>query len=240
MHKILVVDDEKKSRDFISDLITFFIPDGEITQVSNPFAALKLIKQQSFDLLFSDIEMPQMSGLEMTGKIRNENKTIFIVLISAYDKFEYAQKAIEIGASGYILKPFSKEYVGKIIQTYRDIKSQAKNKEIVLINKSDCSIPVKIEDIVAIEKKEGHFLSIYTKTSCLHNIRGTLHKIAGQLPSNFSYINRQCIINHLEISYISSINEVHLSNKERKLIFICSRENKKRLLVVFNSMKNEK
>jgi DNA-binding LytR/AlgR family response regulator len=238
MHKILVVDDEKKSRDFISDLITSFIPDSEITQADNPLTALELIKQHPYDLLFSDIEMPQMSGLDMIEKIKNTGKEIYIVLISAYNKFEYAQKAIEIGASGYILKPFRKEYVEKVIQPYLEAKTQLENQEIVLINKSDNTFPVKIEDIIAIEKTKRNYLTIHTKTDCLQNIRGTLNEMANQFPSNFMYINRQCVVNLHAISRINCNNDVFLSKEN--LSFPCSRENRKRLLSLLNPCKNEK
>ena len=239
IHKILVVDDEKKSRDFIAALALEQIPDAEITSVESSPEALQLLQKYSYDLLFLDIEMPQMNGLEMLEKIRTENQAIFVVIISAYGKFQYAQDALELGAIGYCLKPFSREKLHKVLQTYRDRKSRMQQQEIGVIQKGNTVIPITMSEIIAVEKQEKNFLKIFTANDCLCNVKGQLNEIYDRLPANFVYINRQVIINLYTIKQISDY-DIILSLGDTNLVYTCSRENRKRLLTFLNVGKNEK
>ena len=240
IHKILVVDDEKKSRDFIAELTLEQIPHAEITSVESSAEALLLIQQQAYDLLFLDIEMPQMNGLEMLEKVRALNQTILVIIISAYDKFQYAQRALELGAIGYCLKPFNREKVGKTLQTYLERKSQSQKQDILMIRKGDAIVPIKMSEIVAVEKQEKNFLKIFTSNDCISNVKGQLNEIYDRLPANFMYINRQVIVDLYAIKQVSTQNNLILSLGGTQRVFTCSRENKKRLLAWINTGKNEK
>lgn len=235
MHKILVVDDEKKSRDFISDLIESMMPDAEITKLKSPLAALELIEQDSFDMIFTDIRMPRMSGLEMIQEIKTRGIDPFIVIISAYDRFEYAQKAMESGASGYLLKPFSRERVEEVLAIYREKREPTPN-DVLFLNKSTGTFPVKISDIVAIEKTNKVLLTIHGATFAKTQTRCSLTGIAQQLPAAFIYVNRQCIINsHLIQSFNPKTREVCLSTFSGEISYICSRENVKQITLIFKN-----
>lgn len=70
-------------------------------------ALLELCREQEIDVVITDIEMPKMNGLEMMRALRENNKEIKIVVISGFDKFEYAKEAIQHGVSYYLLKPIN-------------------------------------------------------------------------------------------------------------------------------------
>ena len=77
--------------------------------------ALKLYNEYKPDILVSDVSLPTISGLELAKKIREENKTIPIIFISAYNDKEKLQAANELLASDYITKPFNLDTLNKSI-----------------------------------------------------------------------------------------------------------------------------
>jgi len=70
---------------------------------------LEFIQQENPDLLIADIRMPDMDGLELIEQIRMFNDVIRIIVLSGYDTFYYAQKAMQYGAERYILKPIEED-----------------------------------------------------------------------------------------------------------------------------------
>lgn len=103
--KILLVDDEREEREGISFLIRKFRYPLEIVQAPSGKKALDILKEQKIDILFTDVKMPVMSGLELARIVRETNKEVKIIIYSAYAEFEYAKQAIEMNALRYLLKP---------------------------------------------------------------------------------------------------------------------------------------
>ncbi len=77
--------------------------------------ALALLKEQEFDLVITDIRMPEMDGLELIARIRETNPDIPIIVLSGYDCFDYAREAIRYHVTDYLLKPISQTELGEII-----------------------------------------------------------------------------------------------------------------------------
>lgn len=103
--RILLVDDEREEREGISFLIEKFRYPLEIFQASSGKEALDILRKTRIDILFTDVKMPIMSGLELARKVRENDKDIKIIIFSAYAEFEYAKQAIEMNALRYLLKP---------------------------------------------------------------------------------------------------------------------------------------
>lgn len=103
--KLIIVDDEPKIR---NGLIKF-LNSKEGWQVCGAFedapAALKALYSLAADVIITDIKMPEVSGLELIRQIRERNQQIKIIILSGYSNFTYAQKAIELGVTRYLLKP---------------------------------------------------------------------------------------------------------------------------------------
>jgi len=107
---LLITDDERMDREGLArqlDWRTYSICDVYVAK-DGP-SALQILKEQKVDILFSDIKMPIMSGLELAEKAREIHEEIEIVFISGYDDFSYAKKAININVHEYLLKPVSTE-----------------------------------------------------------------------------------------------------------------------------------
>ena len=105
VQKILIVDDEKLERKGIRFLLKQRTEEYEITEAANGKAACDLLKKQPVDILFTDIKMPYMDGLELAEQARRMCPGIEIVIFSGYGEFEYARKAMKVGVKDYVLKP---------------------------------------------------------------------------------------------------------------------------------------
>ena len=104
-YKILLVDDERSEREGISFLIDKFSYPLEIKQAANGQKALELMKKESFDILFTDVKMPIMDGLELSKEVAASYPETMIIIYSAYSEFDFAKKAMEAGVVNYLLKP---------------------------------------------------------------------------------------------------------------------------------------
>lgn len=98
----------------------------------NPKKALVEIHTLSPDLVITDIRMRQMSGLELIEQIRGMEKEILCIIISAYRDFLYAQRACELGAFTYLLKPLEEEKLYKALSAAREVCLQQKRKREIL------------------------------------------------------------------------------------------------------------
>lgn len=105
MYQLILVEDDDQIR---SGLSRFFPWErlGFVMAASfeNGLQALQYVRSHRVDVILTDIRMPVMDGLEMLEKMRLENLEAYVVILSAYQEFSYAQKAIELGVSNYIVK----------------------------------------------------------------------------------------------------------------------------------------
>lgn len=136
MYNFLIVDDEKIERDGIKFLINKYKFEINILEAQNGEKALNLIKSNHVDILFTDIRMPFMDGLELAKRAKVCNRDIKIIFYTAYSDFEYAKKAITIGVVDYILKPVNvKEFievVNGIIEKCINEEKEKKNHEQII------------------------------------------------------------------------------------------------------------
>lgn len=120
MFNAMIVDDEKPALDVLKLLLE---KTGRI-RVAGSFMrawdALSQLRSLKPDVAFLDIEMPEMSGLELAEKMMDSGMDIAIVFVTAYDK--YALKAFQVNAIDYILKPFSPDDIAKAVARLEKIK----------------------------------------------------------------------------------------------------------------------
>lgn len=114
--RILIAEDEKRARKGLSNLIASISPEYEVVaEASNGRDALEIIKSLKPDLAFMDIRMPHMSGIEVIEEAhRLQLKTEFVIL-TAYEEFDIARRAIGCGVIGYLVKPIVREEILEIL-----------------------------------------------------------------------------------------------------------------------------
>lgn len=111
---IMIVDDEKIVRE---SLFHWFTKLGHtVEKASSGFEALDGLEKNPFDVLFVDIRMPEMNGLELLEKVKTEYPETVVVIITAYGSIETAVKAMQLGASDYLLKPFKPDYLSLVME----------------------------------------------------------------------------------------------------------------------------
>jgi two-component system, NtrC family, response regulator PilR len=112
--RILVVDDEESIREFFEIMLK---REGyDVFTASNGQEALEALKKQPADLIISDIQMPEMSGMELLTKVREIDPETVVVMITAFGSTETAVEAMKLGAYDYVLKPFKIDEVKIIIR----------------------------------------------------------------------------------------------------------------------------
>lgn len=119
MGKILIIDDEQAIRKALREILEY--ESFEVTEAEDGPAALKIIEKESFDLIFCDIKMPRMDGLEVLTKFREKGSETPMVMITGHGSVETAVEALKKGAYDFIQKPLD---LNRILVTVRNASNQ--------------------------------------------------------------------------------------------------------------------
>ena len=129
MYKIMIVDDEKLIIEGLRNLIDWGkLGCNIVATANNGEDALEKLKQNKVDIIITDINMPVINGLELIKKVKAKYEKINFIILSGYDDFLYAKKAIEYGVNGYILKPINEDELEESLLSI--IRNINKDKEI--------------------------------------------------------------------------------------------------------------
>ncbi|SKC65278.1 LytR/AlgR family response regulator transcription factor [Maledivibacter halophilus] len=217
MINCIVVDDEKPARDELKFLLDNHKDFKVIGEAENGVEALNLILTLEPEVVFCDISMPLLDGIELAKKILSKKIDTYIVYVTAYD--EYAIKAFELNAVDYLLKPLKEERFLTSLSKLKGLKEQKKlnmnkvdkflsefslsqeRKSHLCLYKDGVLFPVKSEDIVCIyiEDKTVKIVTSDKEFECYKS----LSEIEQILPEDeFLKCHRSYIIN---LNYIESI-----------------------------------
>ena len=116
LYRIMLVDDEEEVRKAIIrqmdwEQLGFTV----VGDAENGEDALEKMEQSEPDVVITDIRMPYMDGLTLTARIREKYPSVKILIFSGYDDFEYAQRAIKLNVTEYILKPVNGQELAQIL-----------------------------------------------------------------------------------------------------------------------------
>lgn len=107
MCRIMIAEDELIGRMILKKTLQKRFADCEIIDVENGRAALEVFHKTPIHIAILDIEMPGIKGIDVAEDMRREDKKVKIIFLSAFDKFEYARRAVSVHAWEYVLKPYS-------------------------------------------------------------------------------------------------------------------------------------
>lgn len=130
MFKLLIADDEYLSRHAFSVILKKNFPEISIVgEAENGIEILEKARAVLPDIIVMDIRMPGINGLAAAEQILSEMPSVVIIIISAYEEFDYLQKALELGVKAYILKPFhTNSIVTKLKRIINCIKTEREAK----------------------------------------------------------------------------------------------------------------
>jgi len=115
--KILVVEDDPNLREAIVD--SLMLKGHEVQEVCNGAEAIKVIAQSSLDIILSDINMPEMDGLQLLAHVKKHQPWLPMILMTAYGDVGQAVKAMQLGANDYLMKPFEVQELLALINKYQ-------------------------------------------------------------------------------------------------------------------------
>lgn len=127
--RILIVDDDSSLRNMLSIVLK---KEGfQVESTENGISALKMLKRESFDLIFSDIKMPDINGIDLLKKIKSYSADIPVIMITAYASTDDAVEAMKLGAEDYLTKPFNLDEMKIVIN--KVLSRKMVEQEIVLL-----------------------------------------------------------------------------------------------------------
>lgn len=114
IEKILIVDDEILVRNFLAE--TLRRKKFDVATAENGTKAINLLKDTSFDLVITDMKMPDLTGIDVLKKAKELNPSTVVVIVTAFGSIENAVEAMRLGAFNYLIKPFSPDAIEAIIE----------------------------------------------------------------------------------------------------------------------------
>lgn len=171
MYSAMVVDDEPLMLKYLKNNVGRIAPEWQVSGIaSDGLQAVELLQRQSFDLVITDIRMPEMDGLELTKFIREIYPQTKVVIISGFDDFDYARRAIRCGVSDYLLKPLSDDNISETLKKIaeRIHAAQTKSSSENILAKAEVLPDDELRSLFlssAIKKDSTSIKSIYSVMS---------------------------------------------------------------------------
>ncbi len=167
MIKVIIVEDQALVRGAISALLDFEENINVVAQAENGTLAIPLIEQFTPDIVLTDIEMPEMSGIELVEKIAVEHPKIKTMIMTTFSRCGYIKRSIRAGVSAFILKEAPSEYlveaINKVIQGKKvidpELAMSALDDSDPLTNKERKALRLAEEGLSTIDIAEKLFLS---------------------------------------------------------------------------------
>ena len=132
MYKVIIADDERIVLEGLKNTFDWRNFGFEVCGLAeNGKEALEILEKTKSHVVITDIKMPDLDGLELTRIIKERHPLTHVIIISAYNDFEYAQKAIKYGANGYLLKPLKEIELSELISK---VKAELELLEFIKLN----------------------------------------------------------------------------------------------------------
>lgn len=165
MYRVLIVDDELAAREMIACLVDWKeIGFEEPDMAKDGRQALELFRQKSYDIVFADIEMPFMDGLEMIEEMKREKSGQRFVIISCHESFAYARRALQMGVSEYFIKDLMQpeELYSCLLEHTAPPKSVFRGEQTLLVQeRSDIFLRLLLGETVTEQDEE-----LFAKNIC--------------------------------------------------------------------------
>jgi len=229
----IIIDDDKLSRRIIEEYIKKTESICLAGSFNNATEAINFLRNdEPIDLIFLDIEMPEMTGIEFLGSLTNIPQ---VIIVSSKEK--YALNAFDYDVTDYILKPVSYprfiKAIDKAIERYNK-QTSPNGRDCIFVKRNFSLIKLKFSDILWIEALEN-YVSFFTFNDKF-TVHFTLKAIEKKLsPKVFLRVHRSYIVNINAIEVIED-NSIAIKNNEGIRIIPIGKSYRDKLLIDINSL----
>jgi two-component system LytT family response regulator len=218
--RILVADDEPLARAMVAGMLRGDPEIDSVVECGDATQVRQAIDRTHADIVFLDVEMPEVNGLEIAGDLSVENPVV--VFVTAFSN--YAPQAFDVRAVDYVLKPFTddrfREAVARAKARVRERRLRVPDVveetgpgrylERLTFKKADQTVVVKAADIVWIEAQD-YYVKVHTPNG-RHLLRATLTSLETRLdPRCFVRVHRAAIVNLGQVSEVRERHGIHLT-----------------------------
>ena len=195
MISVLIVEDEEEISKLIKSHINQELGINIIFEVKNIQEAMKIVKQKYPDIVITDLKIPIIDGLELIEEALRYNQNLITIMVTACRKFEYAQRAIRLGVSDYLLKPIKKNEMKDAL-------------EKAIMKVKERRIKYEISHKEELSKTLMEQIALYIKEN-LSDQELCLTKVAAQFYLSPSYLSR-LIKGEIGESFIGYLTNIRL------------------------------
>ncbi len=220
--RTIVIDDEYPARKLLADYVSKVENFELVAECESAVDAMNVIQSENIDLIFSDIQMPELTGIELVKSL-NGNSAM-VVFTTAYS--EYAIESYDLNAVDYLLKPISlprfMQTVAKVTERFKILEAAKTASETQIESNGQDYIMIKADHkLYRVEYKEIMFVEGQSEYVTFHlngkqNVTAyySLKKLALELPSDFIRIHKSYIVS---VKYIDAVEGVMLAVAGRRL-----------------------
>lgn len=196
--KIAICDDEEKVQKMLAEKVKRFCPEAEVLCY---FSGEELLSEDAApDILFLDIQMPGMDGMETAERFREKNKKMVLIFVTAME--DYVYRAFDVRAFHYLVKPFSEQKFVSVllgaVEQYRELaetadRQKAKEDKYIMILSGGSHIRIRVRDIV--------YAEVFNRKVVIHRITddmeyyGKLSELEKLVGEDFFRPHRSYLVN---------------------------------------------
>ncbi len=184
MKKALVVDDTKNIRNLLTTCLE--LNNFDVVTASNGEDALRIVLSESFDLIFLDIKMPEISGTKVLKGIRDASINTPVIIMTAFATVKNAVDCTKLGAIAYLQKPFTIEKVNSVLSEVFDSLNSENSTETQLKESEALLNAGKLDEAYSLLKK---ILSIDPSYGRIYFLIGKFHESKGNLVEASKFFN---------------------------------------------------
>jgi len=208
--KIAICDDDASQRIFLNEIVTAWAGKCRHMVECKEYADAKSFlfdyeEEKDFDILLLDVEMPEISGIELAKAVRRENAAVQIIFITGF--YEYFSDGFDVSALHYLIKPADAAKLNPVLD--KAVHNLHYRQRSVLLSTAEGDIKVSLADILYVES-ENVYMLVHTPGKT-YRTRMSLAKFAEALDETFFKVHRSYIVG---LKYIKKItrNEVTMIN----------------------------
>ncbi len=229
MYRVLIIDDEEIIREGLKTVINWdSMGCSVVGEAVDGDEGLEMLSSLQPDIVFTDIRMPGLNGLEMISKLKEHKHGCKIIILSGFRDFEYAQQAVRLGAFRFLLKPTdTKEIILSIEEAIIELKKVKSNEEILKNLKRKVKEDYNLSDKVTItedkslntNEKNSKFLVVKALSFMKENVSLglTLKDVSAYLYISTWYLSK-LIKKETGSTFIDILSEIRIEEAKKLLI----------------------